>query len=134
MVAVVQTAGDLANWHLHVHAIVLHGGWKRDGDWVPAAFVDEHSAELLYRHKVMRLLQDEGLPSDERTELLTVPRLGEVRAKGGNRRSNGQIGRWPSVEDPVSGGIGRRRSPIEQTSQARGGGLGGQWAWYLQGE
>ena len=32
--------------------------------------VDEHSAELLYRHKVMRLLQDEGLLSQERTELL----------------------------------------------------------------
>jgi hypothetical protein len=32
--------------------------------------VDEHSAELLFRHKVMRLLQDEGLLSEERTELL----------------------------------------------------------------
>jgi hypothetical protein len=70
MVAVVQTAGDLANWHPHVHAIVSHGGWTQDGEWIPVAFVDEHPAELLYRHKVMRLLQDEGLLSDERTELL----------------------------------------------------------------
>ena len=70
MVAVVQTAGDLANWHPHVHAIVSRGGWTQDGEWIPIAFVDEHSAELLYRHKVMRLLQDEGLLSDERTELL----------------------------------------------------------------
>jgi hypothetical protein len=70
MVAVVQTAGDLANWHPHVHAIVSRGGWTQDGEWVPVAFVDEHSAELLYRHKVMRLLQDEGLLSDDRTELL----------------------------------------------------------------
>jgi hypothetical protein len=70
MVAVVQTAGDLANWHPHVHAIVSRGGWIQDGEWIPIAFVDEHSAELLYRHKVMRLLQDEGLLSDERTELL----------------------------------------------------------------
>ncbi len=30
MVAVVQTAGDLANWHPHVHAIVSRGGWTRD--------------------------------------------------------------------------------------------------------
>ena len=70
MVAVVQTAGDLANWHPHVHAIVSRGGWTQDGEWIPVAFADEHSAELLYRHKVMRLLQDEGLLSDERTELL----------------------------------------------------------------
>ena len=32
--------------------------------------MDEHSAELLFRHKVMRLLQKEGLLSEERTELL----------------------------------------------------------------
>ena len=70
MVAVVQTAGDMANFHPHVHALVSRGGWSRDGVWIPVPFVDEHSAELLFRHKVMRLLQDEGLLSDERTELL----------------------------------------------------------------
>ena len=31
MVAVVQTAGDLANWQPHVHAIVSRGGWTRKG-------------------------------------------------------------------------------------------------------
>ncbi len=70
MVAVVQTAGDLANWHPHVHALVSRGGWTRDWEWVPVAYVDEHAAELLFRHKVMRLLQDVGLLTEERTELL----------------------------------------------------------------
>jgi hypothetical protein len=70
MVAVVQSAGDLANWHPHVHALVSRGGWTRDWEWVPVAYVDEHAAELLYRHKVMRLLQDVGLLTRERTELL----------------------------------------------------------------
>ncbi len=70
MVAVVQTAGDLANWHPHVHAIVSRGGWTRDWEWVPVAYVDEHAAELLFRHKVMRMLRDEGLLTQERTELL----------------------------------------------------------------
>ena len=37
---------------------------------MPLAFVDEHSAELLFRHKVMRFLQEDGLLSEERTELL----------------------------------------------------------------
>ena len=32
--------------------------------------MDESAAELLYRHKVMRLLQDAGLLTEERTELL----------------------------------------------------------------
>jgi hypothetical protein len=70
MVAVVQTAGDLGHWHPHVHAVVSRGGWTRDWRWVPVPYVDEHSAELLFRHKVIRLLQDEGLLSEERTELL----------------------------------------------------------------
>jgi hypothetical protein len=70
MVAVVQTAGDLGNWHPHMHALVSRGGWTRGGEWIPIAFVDEHSAELLFRHKVIRLLQKAGWMSQERTELL----------------------------------------------------------------
>jgi len=70
MVAVVQTAGDLGNWHPHVHALVSRGVWTRDAQWLPVAFVDERPAELLFRHKVIRLLQRVGLLSHERTELL----------------------------------------------------------------
>jgi hypothetical protein len=70
MVAVVQTSGDLGNWQPHLHALVARGGWTRDWEWVPVPYVDEHSAELLFRHKVMRLLQAEGLLSEERSELL----------------------------------------------------------------
>ncbi len=69
MIAFVQTSGDLGNWQPHTHAMVLRGGWTADGEWAPVPFMDEHSAELLLRHKVMRLLQDEGLLSEERTEL-----------------------------------------------------------------
>jgi hypothetical protein len=70
MVAVVQTAGELARWHPHVHALVSRGGWTRAWEWVPIGHVDEHAAELLYRHKVIRLLRGEGLLTDERTRLL----------------------------------------------------------------
>jgi len=72
MVAVVQTAGDLANWHPHVHALVSRGGWTRDWEWAPLAYVDEGAAELVNRHKVMRLLQDAGLLTEERTALLLL--------------------------------------------------------------
>ena len=46
MVAVVQTAGDMGNFHPHVHALVSRGGWTRNGEWTPVPYVDEHSAEL----------------------------------------------------------------------------------------
>jgi hypothetical protein len=37
---------------------------------VPVPYVDERAAELVFRHKVMSLLQGEGLLSEERTRLL----------------------------------------------------------------
>ena len=46
MVAVVQTAGDMGNFHPHVHALVSRGGWTRDWQWVPVPYIDERSAEL----------------------------------------------------------------------------------------
>ncbi len=70
MIAVVQAAGDLANWHPHVHALVSRGGWSRGWRWAPVPYIDEHAAELLFRHKALRLLQNEGLLSEERTNLL----------------------------------------------------------------
>jgi hypothetical protein len=83
MIAVVQTAGDLGNWHPHVHALVSRGGWSQSGEWIPVAFVDGRSSELLFRHKVMRLLQDEGLLSEERTELLARCARGDSRVASG---------------------------------------------------
>ena len=35
MVAVVQTAGDLGNWHPHVHALVSRGVWTRHWHCTP---------------------------------------------------------------------------------------------------
>jgi hypothetical protein len=70
MVSVVQTATDLLEWSPHVHALVSRGGWTRDGTWVPVPYVDARAAELLFRHKVIPFLREEGLLSEERIELL----------------------------------------------------------------
>jgi hypothetical protein len=70
MVSVVQTATDLLEWSPHVHALVSRGGWDRDGTRVPVPYVDAKAAELLFRHKVIPFLREEGLLSEERIELL----------------------------------------------------------------
>jgi hypothetical protein len=54
---VVQTFGDRANFHPHVHALVTRGGWTGSGEWVPVPYVDEEAAEELFRHKVLGLLR-----------------------------------------------------------------------------
>ena len=70
IVSVVQTFGDRANFHPHVHALVTRGGWTASGEWVPVPYVDERAAEELFRHKVLALLRGRGLLSPERIELL----------------------------------------------------------------
>jgi hypothetical protein len=70
IVAVVQTFGDRANFHPHVHALVTRGGWTEAGEWAPVPYVDERAAEELFRHKVLGMLRRRGLLSQERIELL----------------------------------------------------------------
>ena len=41
-----------------------------DGVWIPIPCVDAHQAELLFRHKVLRLLRDKDLITQERIDLL----------------------------------------------------------------
>jgi hypothetical protein len=70
MVSVVQTFGEGARFHPHVHALCSRGGWTTSGEWIPLAYVDEGAAEKLFRHKVLALLRRRGLLSEERIELL----------------------------------------------------------------
>ena len=70
MVAVIQTFGSSLRWNPHIHAVVSRGVWGPDGRWHPVPYVDAHAAELLFRHKLLRLLRDRELLSEERIDLL----------------------------------------------------------------
>ena len=49
------------------HALLRMTG---DGQWIPVPYIDAHQAELLFRHKVFKILKKHGLLSDERINLL----------------------------------------------------------------
>ncbi|MFQ5792110.1 MAG: transposase, partial [Acidobacteriota bacterium] len=66
MVGVIQTFGSSLKWNPHIHAIVSRGVFDPDGSWQPVPYVDTHKAELVFRHKVLRLLRDQGLITEER--------------------------------------------------------------------
>jgi hypothetical protein len=70
MVAVTTTAGDLLNVNPHVHAIVPRGGWDSDGAWAPVPYIDNDTAERLFRGKVLSFLTRERLLSEERARVL----------------------------------------------------------------
>ena len=70
MVAVIQSFGASLKWNPHIHAIVTRGVFLRNGSWQPIPYVDTHTAELVFRHKVLRLLRDRELITQERIDLL----------------------------------------------------------------
>jgi Putative transposase/Transposase zinc-binding domain len=70
VVAVPQTFGSLINPHPHVHCLASRGVWHPNGHWTPVPYIDLHATEKLWAHKILRLLQQKGLLSDERIELL----------------------------------------------------------------
>ncbi|MGH9380571.1 MAG: IS91 family transposase, partial [Thermoanaerobaculia bacterium] len=107
MVSVVHTAGDLLGWHPHAHAIASRGGWDADGQWVPVPFVGTGEAERLFQHRVIALLRDQGLLSDERIELLLSWRHSgfsvhnTVRVAAGDTAGIERLGRY-LLRSPVA--------------------------------
>ena len=45
MVSVVQTFGEAARFHPHVHGLCSRGGWNARGEWIPVPYVDTQKAE-----------------------------------------------------------------------------------------
>jgi len=60
-VACVQSAGSLLDWHPHVHLLISWGLFRRDGSFTPVEGTpDPETVARLFRHKVLRMLLEEG--------------------------------------------------------------------------
>ncbi len=59
--ACLQSAGNLLDWHPHVHLLVSWGLFRRDGSFLPLeATPDPETVARLFRHRVLRMLVAEG--------------------------------------------------------------------------
>ncbi len=65
MVAAVQTFGELAHWHPHVHAVASDGVFTPDRTFIPLPALAVEPFLKLWEHKVFKLLLDEGLIAHE---------------------------------------------------------------------
>jgi hypothetical protein len=107
MVSVVQTFGDQVRFHPHLHVLCSRGGWNARGEWVPLPYVDTRKAEELFRHRVLRLLKDKDLLSEERIELLLSWKTSgfsideSVRIPAGEKRMLEHVVRY-MLRSPVS--------------------------------
>jgi hypothetical protein len=68
MVAAVQTFGELAHWHPHVHAIVTDGAFAPDGRFAALPKLAVEPFLKLWEHQVFKLLLDAGRISAETVE------------------------------------------------------------------
>jgi hypothetical protein len=56
-----QSAGNLLDWHPHVHLLISWGLFRRDGSFIPVKETpDPETVARLFRHKVLRMLLQEG--------------------------------------------------------------------------
>jgi len=60
MVATVQTFGELAHWHPHVHAIATEGAFTPDGRYLALPKLASEPFLKQWEHGIFRLLLDEG--------------------------------------------------------------------------
>ena len=64
VIVAIQTFGDFANWHPHLHALVSDGLFAANGWLYVVPDIDLKKLELLFRHKVFTMLRREGKIDD----------------------------------------------------------------------
>ena len=73
-----QSAGNLLDWHPHVHLLISWGLFRRDGSFLPVEWTpDAETVARLFRHKVLRMLLEEGAIEEHVVgNLLACPHTG----------------------------------------------------------
>ena len=59
-----QTAGELLNFHPHLHVLVTDGGFSANGTFRPLAWFDSRHLERLFRAEVLRMLLGKELVTE----------------------------------------------------------------------
>jgi hypothetical protein len=65
MIATLQTAGELLNWHPHIHALVTCGAFTEDSTFLDIPEFNEERMQALWEDSIFKLLIRESLITDE---------------------------------------------------------------------
>ena len=97
-VGFLQTAGELLNFHPHVHILVTDGGFRPDGSFYHLPGFNSRHLERLFRAEILRMLVDKGLIGEDTVRNLLAWRHsgfsihGAVRVK--DRQGAARLGRY----------------------------------------
>lgn len=106
-VACLHSAGNLLDWHPHVHLLVSWGLFHRDGSFLPVQGTpDPETVARLFRHRVLRVLLEEGAIAEEVVRnLLAWPHTGSgahvSRAIPADEKTPGVVARY-MVRPPIT--------------------------------
>jgi len=118
-VGFVQTAGELLNFHPHVHVLVTDGGFLPDGTLRPLAWFDSGHVERLFRAEVLRMLLEKELITEAIVDNLLSWRHSGFSAHGAVRVED-RAGAGPrAVPDPTTvtpAGMSSSFSPASSTT------------------
>jgi hypothetical protein len=89
-VGFIQTAGELLNFHPHVHLLITDGVFDRDGAFERLTYFDTDLVERLFRAEVLRLLTGKGLISQEVVDNLLSWRHSGFSVHGDVKVTDGQ--------------------------------------------
>ena len=64
-IVAIQTYGDQLNWHPHLHSLVSHGVWDRQGQFHPFGPLDDEGLTRLFQHHVLEMLTSQRRLSRE---------------------------------------------------------------------
>ncbi len=108
-----QTAGELLNFHPHVHVLVTDGGFGPAGTFRPLSCFHSQHVERLFRAEVLRMLLDKELINEAIVDNLLSWRHSGFSVHGGvrvdERKGAVRLGR-SMLRCPLCGAeIGTRR-------------------------
>jgi len=81
-VGFIQTAGELLNFHPHIHLLITDGVFSTDGTFERFPYVDVSLIERLFRAELLRVLMGKGLISQDIVEALLSWRHSGFSAHG----------------------------------------------------
>jgi hypothetical protein len=136
-VGFVQTAGELLNFHPHVHVLITDGGFLPDGAFRTLAWFDSRHVERLFRAEVLRMFLDKELVTEATIDNLLSWRHSGFSAHGAvrveDRKGAVRLGRY-MIRCPI---VLKRLSWETETGvvvcrgrpSRRGGSDGGEARW-----
>jgi hypothetical protein len=103
----IQSWGNTANFHPHLHGLVTKGGFTEEGTFYPLPFIDTHKMAIVFRSKVLNMLiKEEKITPDQAQMISSWPHPGfnihnEVKISSNDQQGRIKLAQY-IIKAPIS--------------------------------